>query len=144
MRIGLVLSPAEGLLAGLAKAMRLGLGAPFGAGEQYQSWIHIDDLCGLIEYALRDNRWQGPVNAVAPRPVTNRELVETLSRRLSRRSWLPRIPATLLRWWLGEKSEFLLASHRLSADKAIGLDYSFHYSSLASAIAACFPATQRS
>ena len=123
MRIGLVLSDQEGILAGLTKALRLGVGAPFGSGRQIQSWIHIADLCGLFEQALRDDRWQGPINAVAPSPVSNRELVETLARRI----WLPRIPATLLRWRLGEKSEFLLASHRLSATKALGLDYHYQF-----------------
>ena len=134
MRIGLVLSDQEGILAGMTKALRLGVGAPFGSGEQIQSWIHITDLCGLFEQALRDNHWWGPINAVAPAPVTNRELIETLARSVHRRIWFPRIPASLLRWRLGEKSEFLLGSHRLSANKALELGYNYRYPTLQPAI----------
>ena len=134
MRIGLVLSHEEGLLAGLTKALRFGVGTPFGTGQQIQSWIHIADLCGLFEQAIRDDRWQGPINAVAPHPVSNRELVETLAQVQGRRIWLPRLPATLLRWRLGEKSEFLLASHWLSANHAQQLGYQYRFPTIREAI----------
>jgi uncharacterized protein len=134
IRIGLVLSDQEGILAGLTKPLRFGVAAPFGSGQQMQSWIHIIDLCGLIEQAIRDSHWRGPVNAVAPRPVTNRELVETLAAVQHKRIWLPRIPVWLLRWRLGEKSDFLLASHRLSAGLAQQLGYTYQYPTIQKAI----------
>ena len=112
LRIGLVLDPRGGLLRALLPAFRLGLGGPLGSGGQWMSWIHRDDLVDLIERALVAPELAGPVNAVAPSPVTNREFARTLGAVLARPAWL-RMPAPLLRLLAGELGVAMLASQRV-------------------------------
>src|SRR5690606_3539349 len=88
-RFGMVLSPAGGELATMVPPFRLGLGGPIGHGRQYMSWIAIDDAVGAIRHALEVEALQGPVNAVAPSPVTNRQFTKTLGRVLGRPTLFP-------------------------------------------------------
>jgi uncharacterized protein (TIGR01777 family) len=88
---------------------RAGLGGVLGSGRQYVSWIALEDLAGVVLHALTREELQGPVNAVAPRPVTNRELTEALAGVLSRPALLP-VPAFALRLALGEMADALLLS----------------------------------
>ena len=113
LRIGMVLSPAGGALATLLRPFRLGLGGRVGSGAQWMSWISVDDLCGAILHALATTALAGPVNAVAPEPVPNREFARTLGRVLHRPAFLP-LPAFLARLLLGQMAdELLLASARV-------------------------------
>jgi NAD dependent epimerase/dehydratase family enzyme len=80
-----------------------------GSGRQYVSWVALDDLVGIVLHALAKEELRGPVNAVAPRPVTNRELTEALGEVLSRPTLLP-VPAFALRLALGEMADALLLS----------------------------------
>ena len=112
LRTGVVLTPAGGALRTLLWPFRLGLGGPVGPGTQWMSWISIDDLCGAILHALATESLAGPVNAVAPAPVTNREFATTLGRVLGRPAFL-RLPAFAVHLLLGEMAdELLLASTR--------------------------------
>ncbi len=106
-RIGVVLDPAGGALAKMLPAWRLGLGGPAGHGAQPVSWIGLDDLLGALLHALHDPAVQGPFNAVAPQPVTNRQLAQTLAAVL-RRPALLRTPAFALRAALGELADATL------------------------------------
>lgn len=120
LRIGVVLSTAGGALASLLTPFKLGAGGPVGDGHQYMSWIAIDDLVDAIHFALTTPALSGPVNAVAPTPVTNGEFARTLATVLSRPAIVP-FPAFAVRLLFGEMGEELLLSstrvepHRLQA-----------------------------
>ena len=113
--IGIVLSPLGGALAQMLRPFKLGAGGVFGAGDQYMymSWIALDDLLSIVQHALIDDSVSGPVNAVAPQAVTNREFTKTLGAVLRRPTCLP-APAFALRLAFGEMADaLLLASTRV-------------------------------
>ena len=89
LRTGLVLTKDGGLLKQLLLPFKLGVGGPLGSGEQYMSWIHLDDEVGLILWAIDDERVNGIVNATAPNPVTNKEFSKALGRALGRPAFIP-------------------------------------------------------
>ena len=125
LRIGLVLTPRGGPLAALLPLARLGLCGPVGTGRQGMSWISIDDLLGVIHQAITDERLCGPVNAVAPHPVSQREFVQTLGRVLRRPAMLP-LPAPVVRTVLGEMGErLLLDGAYILPEKLLGSSYPF-------------------
>ena len=84
LRLGVVLSAAGGALAKMLPPFRLGLGGVLGSGQQYMSWIALDDVVGAIQHAIVTDALQGPTNAVAPRAVTNQEFTKTLGKVLGR------------------------------------------------------------
>ncbi len=135
LRIGIVLAGEGGALRRLALPFRAGLGGRLGDGRQWFPWIHIDDLVGMLRAALRDERWRGPVNAVAPAPVTNAELTRSLGRTLRRPTPLP-VPAALLRLALGELAGELLDSRRVVPRAAQEWGFEFAFPSLDEALAA--------
>jgi hypothetical protein len=117
VRIGVALDPAGGALPAMLVPFRLGLGGKMGTGAQYVSWITLDDLVGSLRHCLVSTTLSGPVNAVAPAPVTNAELTRVLSRVLGRPAFL-RVPASVLRLALGQAAdELLLGGARISSGK---------------------------
>lgn len=113
LRFGMVLTPAGGALAAMLPAFRAGLGGPLGSGDQFMPWIALDDLLDVILHSLADPDLSGAANAVAPRPVRNREFAETLARVLRRPAAL-RVPAPVLGTAGGQMArELLLASLRV-------------------------------
>jgi uncharacterized protein (TIGR01777 family) len=126
LRIGMVLSPKGGALSRMLPLFRAGLGGVIGGGRQYVSWVALDDLPGIVLHALQCGDLSGPVNAVAPRPVTNREFTETLGRVLSRPTPLP-VPAFALRLAVGGEmaDALLLASARVVPKRLLDTGYSF-------------------
>ena len=135
LRIGLVLGPGGGALAKMVPPFRLFVGGPLGSGRQWVSWIHRDDVIGLIEWALKTPAVTGAVNATAPSPVTMRELCRSLGQALHRPSWAP-VPAVVLRVLLGEMADLLLTGQRVLPAVANQLGYRFRYPELAGALAA--------
>ena len=134
LRTGIVLSPAGGALAKMLLPFKLGVGGRLGSGVQYMSWVSIDDVVGAIDYALANESLSGPVNVVAPTPVTNREFTKTLGRVLSRPTVLP-APAFVLRLVLGQLAdEALLSSARVSPTKLLVKGYHFRYPNLEAAL----------
>ncbi len=134
LRIGMVLSPKGGALARMLGIFRAGLGGRVGSGDQYMSWIALDDLVGAIDHAIRTGSLEGPVNAVSPRPVTNREFARTLGRVLGRPAVLP-VPAFAVRLVLGEMvNELLLASARVEPDRLLLSGYAFRHPELEGAL----------
>ncbi|MHB8420523.1 MAG: TIGR01777 family oxidoreductase [Myxococcales bacterium] len=124
LRIGFVLGPGGGLPR-MALPFRLFAGGPVGSGQQWVSWIHRDDVCGLACFALGRERLSGAVNAVAPNAVRNRELASALGKVLHRPSFLP-APAFALRLALGEMArELLLASQHVVPERALAEGYPF-------------------
>ena len=120
LRIGMVLSASGGGLAQLLTPAKLGLGGPVAGGEQWLSWIDLDDLVGLIHYALHDQRLVGPVNAVSPEPVRQGHFAEVLGRLLSRPAFAP-FPACAVRLLLGQMGEELLLSSIRVVPRQAGL-----------------------
>jgi uncharacterized protein (TIGR01777 family) len=135
LRIGIVLAREGGALAKLALPIRLGIGGPLGDGRQWVPWIHAVDVVGLMLFLLREEGAQGPVNAVAPEPVRNRELARAVARVL-RRPALLRAPAFALRAALGELADELLGSRRVLPKRAQELGFHFEHPTLASALEA--------
>ncbi len=136
LRLGVVLAREGGMLDRMLTPFRLGLGGVVGSGEQYMSWIALTDLVAIIDHALRDDELSGPVNAVAPNPVTNTEFVKTLGRVLHRPT-IFRLPAWLLRTALGEMAEeLLLPSVRAVPHRLEQSDFEFLYPRLEGALRA--------
>lgn len=133
IRIGIVLSEQGGALPKLAAPIRYGLGAPIGSGKQYLSWVHINDLCKIFGYAV-EGQINGPVNAVAPDPRTNKEFSKTVARTLGRPFWLPNVPAFLLRLFLGQMSSVITRGNRVSSSKLVSSGFEFDYPELEPAL----------
>jgi uncharacterized protein len=117
LRIGMVLGPNGGALARMLPPFRLGVGGRLGSGQQWMSWIHIDDLVALIAFLMRESTVRGAFNATSPFPVTNREFTRALAEAVHRPAIVP-VPAFALRLVFGEMSEVLLASQRALPDAA--------------------------
>jgi hypothetical protein len=126
LRFGMVLSPKGGALARMLPLFRAGLGGVIGGGRQYVSWVALDDLPLIILHAFQHRDLSGPVNAVAPRPVTNREFTEALGKALSRPTPLP-VPAFALRLAVGGEmaDALLLSSARVVPKRLIDTGYTF-------------------
>ncbi|GAC1433256.1 MAG: hypothetical protein NVS1B11_13150 [Terriglobales bacterium] len=130
IRIGLVLSPAGGTLRAVLPVFRLGLGGKMASGRQWWSWIDIDDLVGAIHHILKGEQ-HGPVNLVAPNPVTNMEFTQTLAKALFRPAVLP-VPKFAPRLALGREAadELMFASQRVEPTKLLSSGYVFQQSHL--------------
>lgn len=128
LRIGLVLHPEGGALGAMLPAARFGLGGPLGSGRQWWSWIHRDDLVGLILHAL-DHPIEGAHNATAPAPVRQREFASTLGRVLGRPALLP-APAVALKLVLGGFSAELLGSKRVVPQRTLASGFDFAHPGL--------------
>lgn len=128
VRIGLVLSNKGGALKEIAKPIKFGVGAAFGSGKQWQSWIHIDDLAKTFLFVL-ENQLDGVYNGVAPNPVTNNELTKTVAKVLNKPLFLPNIPEFVMKMVLGEMHIILFESQRVSSKKieTKGFEFEFHH-----------------
>jgi len=134
LRIGVVLSPRGGALAKMLLPFKLGLGGVVGSGKQHWSWIALDDLLGIILFALNTDTLKGPVNAVSPKPVTNYEFTKTLGRVLKRPTIFP-MPASAARFAFGEMAdELLLSSTRVDPTKLVAAGYQFRFPELEGAL----------
>jgi uncharacterized protein len=135
-RLGIVLAPRGGALARMLVPFRLGLGGKLGTGQQWMSWVHLDDAIGLLLHAAARKELRGPLNVVSPTPVTNEVFTRELGRALSRPALLP-VPRLALNLALGEVSDVLLESQRVLPRAAQSSGYSFIYPELGPALAAC-------
>jgi uncharacterized protein (TIGR01777 family) len=133
-RIGIVLSTLGGALPQMAKPIKLMAGAPLGSGQQYMSWIHLDDLCRLFIAAIEDSQFHGVYNAVAPHPVTNETFTRTLAGILHKPLTGLKVPAFGLKLLLGEMSEMVLGGSRVSANKVLQTGFTFEYNYLNEAL----------
>jgi uncharacterized protein (TIGR01777 family) len=130
LRIGVVMARNGGALRKMLPAFKLGLGGKLGDGGQWMSWIDLRDVVGAIQHILRSDLLHGPVNLVAPRPVTNEEFSKTLGGVLSRPAVLP-VPAFAARLAFGEMAdELLLAGQRVEPAKLISSGYPFRFPTL--------------
>ncbi len=133
-RLGVVLSPHGGALKTMLPIFRAGLGGKLGNGRQYMSWIAIDDLTSALQFALEHEKLSGPVNFVAPEPVTNREFTRALAHELDKPAFLP-VPGFLLKSLPGGLGrEALLASQRVEASKLRRAGFHFEFPEIESAL----------
>jgi uncharacterized protein len=135
IRIGLVLSPKGGALTNMLTPFKLGLGGRIGSGQQWWSWIHVDDIVGAIHHALNTASLSGAVNLVAPHPVRNAEFTKTLASVLGRPAFFP-VPEFALRAAFGgmAANELLLASQHVEPAKLAAGGYSFRFRELRAAL----------
>ncbi len=137
LRTGIVLSRRGGSLGRLLPLIRLGVGGPLGTGRQWWSWVSLDDEVGLIRHAIGTPTVRGPMNATAPEPARNADVIRALGRALHRPTVLP-APSFALRLVLGREmaDEVVLAGQRVVPEVATETGYGFRHPDLASAVAA--------
>jgi len=130
IRTGVVLSPRGGALGKMLTPFKLGVGGRVGDGHQWMSWIDVQDMVGAIHHILKSDLLRGPVNLVAPRPVTNAEFTKTLGSVLGRPTLFP-MPASIVKLAFGEMGEtVLLGSQKVEPAQLVGSGYPFRFSDL--------------
>lgn len=135
LRTGLVLATDGGLLGRMRLPFKFGLGARLGNGQQWMSWIHMDDYIGLLLHLLAESEASGAFNMTAPQPVTNRQFTQTLAHVLHRPAFFV-APAWLLKVMLGQRAYLLLGGQRVLPTRAEALGYRFRYPELETALRA--------
>lgn len=133
IRIGVVLAQKGGALAKMLPAFKLNLGAVLGTGKQWMSWIHIDDLIQIFLVALENPALMGPINAVAPTPVTNADFTKALASSLNAKAFL-KAPGIVLKLALGEMAGLLLTSQRVRPAVLERLGFKFQFPVLSQAL----------
>ncbi len=127
LRTGVVLSERGGALKEMLLPVKLYVGSPLGTGEQMLSWIHLDDLCCIFIKAVEDEAMNGVYNAVAPSPVSNKELTYLMAKILKRPIFLPRVPAIAIKLLFGEMSEVVLEGAKISSKKIQATGFNFKF-----------------
>jgi len=134
-RFGVILDTNGGALKKMVPPFRMGVGGRIGSGKQWMSWIALDDVVDGIQFALANDSIRGPVNFVAPVPVTNAEFTKTLGKTLSRPTIFP-IPAFAIKLLFGEMGEaLLLGGQRVAPERLVARGYEFSYPQLEQALA---------
>lgn len=135
-RFGIILARHGGALPRMTLPFRFFAGGAIGSGKQWMSWISVDDAVGVLRFALENGNVRGPINAISPQPLQNREFTKLLARAMRRPVLFP-APAFALRLALGEMADaLLLSSQRVLPQKLQQSGYSFHHSDLATALPA--------
>ena len=133
LRIGVVFGEGGGALEKMVPAFRFFVGGPIGSGDQFYSWIHIDDIAGLTIAAIDDDRYSGPINATSPYPATAGEVAKQIGATLNRPSFF-KVPKAIVSAMLGEAAEVVTESQRVLPKRAIELGYEFRYARLQPAL----------
>jgi uncharacterized protein (TIGR01777 family) len=136
VRTGVVLDARGGALVRMLPPFRMGVGGRLGSGRQWMSWIHLEDLAALFQFAL-ESQVRGPLNGVAPNPVTNSDFTRELARTLRRPAVFP-VPGFALRLLFGEMADVLLASQRVVPGAAEAAGFRFRFPQLAPALESLF------
>src|SRR4051812_24240476 len=135
LRTGIVLSNEGGALAEFKKPLKAGIAAILGTGNQVVSWIHIEDICRMYLAAIQNEEMIGTYNAVAPAPVSNKELTLALAKKMRGNTYLPvHVPAFALKLALGEMSIEVLKSATINANKILHSGFAFSYSTIDAAL----------
>ncbi len=135
IRIGIILSKKGGALAELIKPIKFGFAAALGRGDQYMSWIHIEDLCRIFIHLIENKELSGVYNGVAPNPETNATMTKLAARVLNRPYFLPNVPGFILRLILGQRASLVLGGSRVSSEKIEAQEFKFNFSNLQPALA---------
>ncbi|WP_353128754.1 TIGR01777 family oxidoreductase [Parapedobacter pyrenivorans] len=142
LRSGVILSDKGGIYDRFASMIRKGLGIVPGKGTQWMPWIHIDDAVAMYLFALEHQGIRGVYNMAAPGQVTMSTFVHTIANQQDKPLWLPRVPSFLLKAILGQMSEMLLSSTRVSVEKIQNAGFTFAYPEIKGAINALNPRPQ--
>jgi uncharacterized protein (TIGR01777 family) len=134
VRLGIVLGPDGGALKQMLTPFRLGVGGRIGSGRQWMSWIHVDDVVGLIAFATKSTKINGPLNATAPAPVRNSDFTKSLARVLHRPAIFP-VPEFVLQIVCGEMASVVTGSQRVLPAAAERAGYDFRFTNLDKALA---------
>ncbi|MEO8238367.1 MAG: TIGR01777 family oxidoreductase [Flavobacterium sp.] len=134
IRTGIVLGRKEGFLKKLSPSFKMGFGAILGTGKQYVPWIHIEDLCNMYLKTIQDEQINGSYNATVLDNTTNTALSKTLANLYGHTIWLPKIPAFILRIFLGEMSQAVLNGQRVSSEKIKKTGFNFQFENLETAL----------
>ncbi len=135
LRTGIVLSNEGGALKEFKKPLKFGLASVLGSGTQIISWIHVDDLCRMFEYAIEHETINGSYNAVAPKPVSNKELTLSLAKKMRGNAFITTsVPSFVLKLMLGEMSIEVLKSTTASSAKIQNAGFQFLYPSIDAAL----------
>jgi uncharacterized protein (TIGR01777 family) len=134
LRFGIVLGKDDGAFPQFARPQNFGIVPILGNGKQIISWIHIDDLCHIILWAIKNENIRGTFNAVAPNPVSQKQLLKTIAKEKGGLKFPVYVPDTLLRIGLGEMAHEVLKSATVSAEKIQRSGYSFHYPTVEKAV----------
>lgn len=135
-RLGIVLG-GEGALPLMALPYKFGIGGTVGSGKQWLSWIHVEDVAGLIQWAIEKEEIAGPLNLTAPEPKKMEEFGRTVGQVLRRPHWLP-VPSFAMKLLLGEMSSMLLSGQRAIPEKALRTGYEFTFPALDPALKEVF------
>jgi uncharacterized protein (TIGR01777 family) len=133
LRNAVALDKDGGALAKMLPFFRLGIGGPVAGGGQYLPWVHVDDVVGLQLAALDDDAWNGPFNASAPDPPTNRDFSRALGRALRRPAFAP-VPGVAVRLLYGDMAEIVTEGQRAVPERALEHGYSFRHTDLDAAL----------
>jgi uncharacterized protein (TIGR01777 family) len=134
LRIGVVLGPGGGMLKPVLALFKAGVGGRLGSGNQWMSWIHLDDIVDMIVFAMQDSHVNGPVNSVGPEPVRNSEFTVALARAVHRPAVLP-VPLFALKLRFGEMANVIVQSQRVLPEAAMSAGFRYRYPSLNEALA---------
>lgn len=138
LRIGIVLAKEGGALKAIIKPLRFGLGAYFADGKAWYSWIHRDDVCRQIIWAIEKEDMVGTFNVVAPNPIRNKHFIKLVAKAMGRWILFAPVPAFVLRLALGEMADTVLYSNKVSAEKIEKTGFRCQYPELADALSEIF------
>ncbi len=142
IRTGIVLASQGGALAKMAPLFKNGLGGQLSTGRQWMSWIHISDLVSIFMEALENPKIRGPLNAVAPTPVTNKEFTETLAKQFKVKAFF-NVPKLVLKLTMGEMAQILLVSQRVKPQALMALGFKFKFTTLKETLLNLYDRTYR-
>jgi uncharacterized protein (TIGR01777 family) len=134
IRTAVVLSKNEGALAKMMPPIKFGVGSPIGSGKQYMPWIHIDDICSIYEFALKNPEIEGSYNASAPQHTTNENLTKLIAKVLNKPLLMPNVASFILKLIFGELADALLEGSRASSEKIIKAGFEFQFPDLQMAL----------
>lgn len=134
VRTSIVLSEKEGALKKMAVPVKFGIGSPIGTGRQYIPWIHIDDLCSVYEFALKNQNMTGAYNASAPQHTDNENFTKEIAEVLDKPMFMPNIPGFVMKLIFGELSVALLEGSRTSSEKLQNAGFQFKFPNLKNAL----------
>lgn len=130
IRTAVVFSKKDGALAKMMTPIKFGVGSPIGSGKQYMPWIHIDDICSIYEFALKNSEIEGAFNATAPQHTTNENLTKYIAKILKKPLFMPNVPSFILKLIFGELSSVLLEGSRASSEKIQKAGFEFKFPDL--------------
>jgi uncharacterized protein (TIGR01777 family) len=133
-RFGIVLGSSGGALREMIPLFKKGLGSPLGSGKQWVSWIHINDLSRIYLLIMENEEISGVLNCTAPRPVRNAELTKALGEALGRPTFLPAVPAFMVKLKLGELGTVLLEGQRVVPDRLLQAGFEFEFPEIHAAL----------